>query len=380
MKSLFFMFNNPNRKAQVFRPGSSNHSMTHTLRNAAVAFLVLAGLVGGARAEIIEQILVKVNGELFTKTDLEVRQIAALRDLGQRVDPQNANLGDAELRTMLDEVTPELIVNVVDEMLLVQRGRELGYRLGDEQFTGILDNLKKENKIENDEQFQAALKQEGMTLADLRRNLERRMIVSRIEQNEILGRIAVSEGEAREYYDAHVAEFTKPESITLREIFVAVPADGGAVNVAQDEAAREKADQIRQRALAGESFEKLAGDLSDAPSRANAGLIGPLNLSELSPDLQKLVQAMEVGQVSEVQRSARGYQVLKLESMTPPDTLPFDQAREQIGDRVFTDKRQVEYEKFLSRLRSEAIIEWKNEEIRKAYEIGLGKQRLEARD
>ena len=47
---------------------------------------------------------------------------------------------------------------------------------------------------------------------------------------------------------------------------------------------------------------------------------------------------------------------------------------------MFTDKRQVEYEKFLSRLRSEAIIEWKNEEIRKAYERGLEKLRLEARD
>jgi peptidyl-prolyl cis-trans isomerase SurA len=348
--------------------------MTHTLRITAVAFLLvllLGGLVAGARAEIIEQILVKVNGELFTKTDLEVRQIAALRDLGQRVDPTNANLGDAELRKVLDEVTPELIVSVVDEMLLVQRGKELGYRLSDEQFTSILDNLKKENKIENDEQFQAALKQEGMTLADLRRNLERRMIVSRVEQNEILGRIAVSEEEARQYYDAHVGEFTKPESILLREIFVNVPTEGNAVNVAQDEAAREKADQIRQRALAGESFEKLAGDLSDAPSRANAGLIGPLNLAELSPDLQKMVQAMKVGQVSEVLRSARGHQILKLESMTPPDTLPFDQAREQIGDRVFTDKRQVEYEKLLSRLRTEAIIEWKNEEIRKAYELGL---------
>ena len=53
-------------------------------------------------------------------------------------------------------------------MLLVQRGKELGYTLSDEQFNSIVDNIKKENKIENDEQFQAALKQEGMTMADLR--------------------------------------------------------------------------------------------------------------------------------------------------------------------------------------------------------------------
>lgn len=336
-----------------------------------VTLLLAFGVLGiGARAEIIEQILVKVNGELFTKSDLEARQVAALREMGQRLD-SSATLGDAQLRKMLEEVTPELMVNVIDEMLLVQRGKELGYRLGDDQFSGIVDNLKKENRIESEEQFQAALKQEGMTLADLRRNIERRMLVSRVEQNEILGRIAVSEVEAREYYDSHVAEFTTPQSITLREIFVAVPAEGDAINVAQDEAAREKANQIRQKALAGESFEKLAAELSDAPSKANAGLIGPLNMAELSPDLGKLVESMKPGQISEVLRSARGYQLLKLESSTPPETMPFEQAKEQISERVFTGKRREEYEKVLQRLRAQAIIEWKNEEIKKAYERGL---------
>ena len=40
------------------------------------------------------------------------------------------------------------MVDAVDEMLIVQRGKELGYRLGDEQFKSVLDNIKKENKIE----------------------------------------------------------------------------------------------------------------------------------------------------------------------------------------------------------------------------------------
>ena len=108
----------------------------------------------------------------------------------------------------------------------MQRGRELGYSMGDEQFKSILDSIKKDNKIESDEQFQAALKQENMTLADLRRNLEKQMIVQRVQQNEVLGKIAVTDEEARRYYDAHLAEFTTPQTITLREIFVTVPSDG----------------------------------------------------------------------------------------------------------------------------------------------------------
>src|SRR5688572_6742389 len=150
----------------------------HSATIAVLAILVGAGALGTLRAEIIEQILVKVNGEIFTKSDLEVRQVAALRQMGQQVDLKN-NPSDEQLRRLLEQVTPDLIVSVVDEILVLQRGRELGYRLTDEQFTSYLDNIKKESKIETEEQFQAALKQEGLTLVELRQNIEKTAIVSR---------------------------------------------------------------------------------------------------------------------------------------------------------------------------------------------------------
>ena len=105
------------------------------------------------RAEIIEQILVKVNGEIFTKSDLEQRQVTALRQKGQALDLKS-DPNNVQLRKALDEITPQIIVDAVDEMLLVQRGRELGYKLSDEQFKSVVDNIRKENKIESEEQFQ----------------------------------------------------------------------------------------------------------------------------------------------------------------------------------------------------------------------------------
>ena len=114
--------------------------------------LAFAGLVlisTAARSEIIEQILVKVNGEILTKTDLETRQVQALRQKGQNIDLASEK-GNSELRKALNEITPGLLVSSVDEMLLVQRGKELGYKLSDEQFKRVLDNLKTQNKIETD--------------------------------------------------------------------------------------------------------------------------------------------------------------------------------------------------------------------------------------
>ncbi len=341
------------------------------IRSAVIVALAVAGTTV-VRGEIVEQIIVKVNGEIMTKTELENRQVQALRQTGQQVDTKT---DDAQLKQALDRVTPQLLVAAVDEILLVQRGRELGYKMADDQFASVLDSIKKDNKIESDEQFQAALKAENMTLSDLRKSLEKQMIISRVQQNEVMSKIAVNDEDARRYYQEHLGEFTQPRSVTLREIFITVPGDGTAVNVGLDEEVREKIAAVRQRAVNGESYEKLAADLSDAPSKANAGLIGPLSLSDLSPDLQKLLESMKQGDITQPLRGAKGYQLLKLETATTSETKPFEEAREDISNKVFTDKRRDEFEKYLQKLRAQAIIEWKNQDVKKAYDQGLAAPR-----
>src|SRR5215472_17309383 len=205
--------------------------------------LTLIACAATARGEIFEQVLVKINGDIFTKSDLEQRQIAALRQKGQNFDLKT-DAGNAQLKKALDDITPQIVVDVVDETLLQQRGKELGYKLNDDQFKSILESIKKENKIENDEQLQAALKSENMTMADLRRNLERTMIIQRVQQNEVMSKIGVTDDEARRYYETHLNEFTTAPTVTLREILVSVPADSRGVNAAADDAARAKAEEI----------------------------------------------------------------------------------------------------------------------------------------
>ena len=134
----------------------------------AIVMVLLAALPAAAQApsappaplapkiEILEQILVKVNGEIITKTDLEGRQVQALRQRQQQ-------MADAELKAAIAEITPNLLVEAVDELLLLQRGKELGYKVTDEQFKRVIENIRKENKLDSDEAFAAAIKQEGST-------------------------------------------------------------------------------------------------------------------------------------------------------------------------------------------------------------------------
>jgi peptidyl-prolyl cis-trans isomerase SurA len=316
-------------------------------------------------AEIIEQILVKVNGEILTKTDLEQRQVSAIRQKG--IQPAD----DAALKKAIEEITPEIVADAIDEMLLTQKGKELNYKLTDEDFDRIVGNIRKENKLDTDEAFQAALKQEGMTLSDLRKSFEKNMLISRVTQNEVMSKVGITEEEARKYHAEHMKDFTTPGTVTIREILVRVTADNKGVNVAVDEDAKAKADAARKRVLAGESFEQVAAEVSSSASRANGGLVGPLNTNELTPAFKQLLDGMKVGDVSEVIRGQGGYQVIKLDSRTEDKVMTAEEARDKIADALYEQKRVGQMKRYLAKLRAQAIIEWKNDEIRKAWETRM---------
>jgi peptidyl-prolyl cis-trans isomerase SurA len=327
------------------------------------------------RAEIIEQVLVKVNGEIITKTEFEARQVAELRNR-----PELAKAGPAslELQRAIAQITPDLILAAVDELLLVQRGRESGYALGDAQFTQIVENIRKSNNLEDEARFKEALKQEGLSMDDLRRNLERQMLISQVQRVEILDKISINEEEARAYYEQHRTEFTSPTEVTLREILLEVPTSDRGVNVAQDDAIRASAEDLRKRILAGEPFPRLAGEHSAAASKANGGLIGPIHSDELAPQLRDLLATMNVGDVTGVLRVPRGYQILKLESRTDSKVKTFEEARGDIGNRIGEQKLKGEREKYLDRLREQATISFRNTELQKAYETALARRRQQS--
>ena len=337
---------------------------------AAFVLVASAPLVG--QGVIIEQILVKVNGELFTKTDLEQRQIDALKAANRQVNSPGDLNSDATLKAALIEITPGLLVDAIDELLMVQRGKELGLTPNAEQLKDTVERIKKQNNITTDAQFRTALQQSGMSYDEFEKNLQREYIKARVQQQEIMTKIQLTEEESREYYRTHPKEFEKPATISIRDIFISVPTtvqNGQPVtNVAADDGAKKKIDDVRARILKGEDFVKLVAEISESPSRANGGLIGPINVSELAPQVRDLLDKMKPGEVSEPIHTATGYQLIKLETRTAPTPEPFESVREDIASRIGASRLDAEQKKYIDKLRAQAIIEWKNEDLHKLYD------------
>jgi len=318
------------------------------------------------RGTILQKIIVKVNGEIFTQTDLEEQQILAI---GEK-DPKLAE-NDTALQAALAEITPQLLVDAVDELLLIQSARETGARFTDENFKLALENVKEQNKLD-DAGLAKVLAQQGMTMAQLRANFEKVYYVQ-IARQEIMRNMTLTEQESRQYYSKHPEQFLKPATMTVREIFVEVPTTKGAdgqpaVSAAALESAQQKIAAARERVLKGEDFAKVVAEVSDSGSKANGGLIGTVLVSDLNPALREVFEKLEPGQVSEPLRTANGYQIFKLDARSAAEPRPFETVRNEIAQKIYEERLDGEMKGFLGKLRDVALIEWRDPAYKEMYE------------
>jgi peptidyl-prolyl cis-trans isomerase SurA len=321
-------------------------------------------VAGNPNSTIIERVLVRVNGEILTQSQLTSRQIAMLRESDRPVTEET-------LESRLAEVTPDVLVRSVDDLLQVQHGRELGFTFSQAQFQTAIDNIKSRNKLD-DQQLAEALRQEGLTMEELRQNLESQFFIQGVEQREIGPSMTITLEEQRQYYKRNPEKFMTPLTVTIRELLINVPTttqSGKEVfSVADDNAAKARIEELRAKALAGEDFAAIVSASSDSGTRSGGGLIGPVNVDDLSPTLKEILAKLEPGGISEPLRTARGYQVFKLEQRSTPALRPFDEVRRDIEGGIRLERLEPERQKLLSRLRAQAVIEWKDDTLKQIYE------------
>jgi len=342
--------------------------MKKVLSLVGVWLVVLAGpaILAQEKSVIIERVIVRVNGEIFTQSELTQRQIDTLRDQGKSAS------SDVGIQAELDRVTPDLLVSAVDDLLLVQRAREMGVKFDDSQFKQYVDKLKKDNRLD-DEMFKRELMtQENMTVEQLRQRFERAYMINSVQQHEIGPSMMITQEEQRQYYEAHKEQFLSPAMVTLRELYVAIPTvvinGKEMISPVSDEASRKKIEDLRERAVKGEDFAQLATENSEAPSKAAGGLLPAYNLDDLAPALKDAIGTLQAGAITPPVKGPKGYQVFKIEARTVPQVRPFATVRPQVDAAIKSERIEPQTKKLLTRLRAQAVIEWKDDRYREIYQ------------
>jgi parvulin-like peptidyl-prolyl isomerase len=304
--------------------------------------LLLLPAAGGA--EIVERVVAKVNGQIITLSEFQTRQVAAVQ--ASRVEP--ANIG-----AFLRQNNAKILQDAIDELLILQKAEDAGMKAPPQWIDEAIDGIRKENNITSDEQFQEALAREGLTLGELRQNLERSIVRRYVVERDVRPKIEATEPEVRaEYERLKATEFTKAPTVTLQEILV--KEDGGGLALARE---------IAEKAKAGEDFATLAKAHSAAASRAHGGDLGQLSQGEINPDLEKVAFALAVGAVSDPLPVEGGYRIVKVTAKTSGSTTPYDAARARVHDRLMMARFEKAYDAYMEELRKGASVELRVREV-----------------
>ena len=309
----------------------------------ALPILSVVLVAAAARGEIIERVIVKVNGDVVTQSEFEARQIAAVQQA--RVTPE-------QVEKFLRDNNAHILQEAIDDLLLVQRAVDLGIKLRPEYIKEVIDGIKKENNIASDDDLQQQLKREGMTLDELKRNIERNILKRQVMQRELESKVAVTEDDVKAWYEANKAEYTRPATVHLQQLVVR--SDGQTPSLGAD---------LVARARGGEDLTEMAKTYAAAPHKATFSDLGVLHRGDLAPAMEKIAFALAPGQVSDPIPAPDGFRILKLVEKTEGSVVPYEDARAEIQRRLTTTRGNEQVEKYLVGLREKAIIDLRVREV-----------------
>jgi peptidyl-prolyl cis-trans isomerase SurA len=306
---------------------------------ASVATLAIGAAL--ARAEVVDEIVAKVNDDIVTKSDLETEEQGALQELYRR-------FSGTELDKQVADAKKEMLRHLVDRRVLIQRAAHIFDMTKMQEF--YIESFKDQQNIKSDKDLEKLLADQGMTLADLKTRLVEEFAPQQVIRAEVAERIAVSEKDARAYYEAHTADFDVPAQATVREIVVKA-------SDSDRESKRQAAEAVRAKvAEGGADFAAVAAEVSDAGTKKAGGLLGTVKKGDLAEALEKAAFTVPVGEVSAVIEAGYGFHILKVDARTDEALKPFDDVKAEIETKIQNERFATEYKNYMKKSWTEATI------------------------
>jgi peptidyl-prolyl cis-trans isomerase SurA len=332
-------------------------SPKHWLAGAGAALVLTAAPVSLRAADrseikttIVEEIVAKVNGEIITRGELE-KQRAVIQAQLEKQGLTGAALGQAVNKAAADALRDQ-----IDQLLLVQKGKDLNINVDAEVNRRVADIQKTSGLADADKFHDWVREQTGESFEDLKLAFKNQLLTQRVVGEEVYRNVSIPKAEMQKYYDDHKAEFVRKETVSLREILIST-GDNTPAKVA---AAEKKAKDLVDRARKNEKFADLARQYSDAETAKEDGMLGTFTKGQLNPTIEALVFSQKKGFVTDAVKIAAGFEIMKVEERTAEGQASFDEVQTEINGRLSEPRVQPKLRELLTKLRTTAFLQIKN--------------------
>lgn len=296
--------------------------------------LVLAGC-GSGSDDVPANAVAVVDGEEIAKGDYDALLAQAKKSYTNQ-KREFPKAGSQEFQTLKNQAVQFLVQREQFE----QEAADMDVEVTEKQVDARLEQIQKQYFGGDKKKYEAQLKQQGLSDAQVRRDIRSQIVSEKIFEQVTRG-VKVTDAEVEKYYADNKAQYSQPESREVRHILRKTKA---------------QADDIYNQLKAGADFAALAKKFSeDTGSKANGGKLTISKGQTVAP-FDKVAFSLKQNELSQPVKTEFGFHVIQaLSAIKPAKTTPLKDVKDSI-------KQQLEQTK-----KNEAMTKWVDE-LKKEYE------------
>lgn len=296
---------------------------------------------------IVDEVIAQVNDGVITLSRVR-------REAEQIVETEvqmGKNREDAQRE--VDAKRGELIANLINEELLIQKAKDMGL---EEQVEANINRrfleIMKQYGMSTVEELYKEMERTGNDPEQIRSNWRKQETKNMVLQREVQSKLfyGLTPKEVKAYYEANKSKFVKPETIDISEIFLSFAGR-------DEEAVREKARNLVAQLRGGADFQKLLAENSDRPDAVETkGKVDTLIVRDLPPELQEKLKGVKVGEYPDpFEVNQVGVSVVRLDARTAEGAdAVFDE--DAVRMAILNERAPAAQKEFMATLRQESYI------------------------
>jgi peptidyl-prolyl cis-trans isomerase SurA len=320
------------------------------------AFAQIPGPISSPEARFagpaaLEEIIAHVNGDIILKSEYDGRLQSTRDQLLQPQQGQPALKGPA-LEQALAAAEKDLLRNMIDESLLLQKAKDLGLT-SELEVVKTMEKLRVENHLASTEALEEAITKDGMSVDEFKENIGNRYLESRVEQQEVYYKIIVTTEDLKNYYEAHKSEFVRPAGVSLAQIIVFTEKR----TPDEIQGQRKKIEDALAALKKGDEFATVAQKFSEDDNASTGGELGFLEKKDISDVYAAAIDKLKSnGDISDIITMPFGFVILKLENRHEGGVLSFAIAQNEIQNIIMSQRAEPKLREYLTKLRDEGAV------------------------
>lgn len=225
----------------------------------------------------------------------------------------------AEAAETLKDFKPRLLERLAKDRAVINVAERQGFAASDAAVNEQIDAVR--GRFENEEAFQAGLKEAGLRDLAGYRLLVYEALTFNAFMDDLVGRIEISVPAMKVLYYLNRAQFSQPARYCSSHILVETPA---------------QAQAVLTRLAKGEPFEALAKELSiDPGTQAEGGDLGCYPLGNLIEPFERAMVRLKVGETTRTPvKTEFGYHIIRLNKVEPMAYAPFEAVQEGLSSSL----------------------------------------------